>query len=149
MKIKVLLLKDVAKLGWKGQLVEVSDAMYRNVLAKQGLAKIADKKTIKEWERKQAKKQQEAQLIDTKKHNAVEKMKESGLELKVSANGEHLYEKIDIRHIINGIFDTYGAKFSEKEIDFPEKKVNKLGEYNFFVKIDWKKVNIKLKVLTK
>jgi hypothetical protein len=37
-----------------------------------------------------------------------------------------LYEKIDIRHIINGIFDQYKTKFFEKEIDFPEKKVNKL-----------------------
>ena len=76
-------------------------------------------------------------------------MKEKWLELKVPANWDHLYEKIDVRHIINGIFDTYKAKFLEKEIDFPEKKVNKLWEYDFFIKIDWKKVALKLKVLTK
>ena len=149
MKIKVLLLKDVAWIGGKGQLVEVSDAMFRNVLKLKGEAKIADKKTIKEWERKQAKKQQEEKLIDEKKHKAVEQMKENWLELKVSANGDHLYEKIDIRHIINWIFDIYKVKFSEKEIDFPEKKVNKLGEYDFNIKIDNKKVALKLKVLTK
>ncbi len=149
MKIKVLLLKDVAKLGGKGQIVEVSDAMFRNVLKPKGEAKIADKKTIKEWERKQAKKQQEEKLIDEKKHKAVEQMKENGLELKVSANGDHLYEKIDVRHIVSGIFDSYKIKFSEKEIDFSEKKVNKLWEYDFSIKIDAKKVALKLKVLTK
>jgi ribosomal protein L9 len=149
MKIKVLLLKDVAWLGGKGQLVEVSDAMFRNVLSKKWEAKIADKKTIKDWERKQARKEEEQHLIDEKKHKAVEAMKENGLELKVPTNWEHLYEKIDIRHIINWIFDQHKIKFSEREIDFPEKKVNKLWEYDFFVKIDWKKVALKLKVLTK
>jgi len=149
MKIKVLLLKDVAKLGGKGQLVEVSDAMFRNVLKPNGEAKIADKKTIKEWERKLAKKETENKLIDEKKHKAVEQMKEKWLELKVPTNWEHLYEKIDIKHIINWIFNTHKIKFSEKEIDFPEKKVNKLWEYDFFIKIDGKKVALKLKVLTK
>ena len=149
MKIKVLLLKDVAKLGWKGQIVEVSDAVFRNVLKPKGEAKIADKKVIKEWERKQAKKAEQEKIIDEKKHKAVENMKENWLELKVSANGEHLYEKVDIKHIINWIFDTYKVKFLEKEIDFPEKKVAKLWEYDFSIKIDWKKVSLKLKVLTK
>jgi ribosomal protein L9 len=50
--------------------------MFRNVLKPKGEAKIADKKTIKEWEKKQAKKEQEAKLIDEKKHKAIEKMKE-------------------------------------------------------------------------
>ena len=76
-------------------------------------------------------------------------MKENWLELKVSANGDYLYEKIDVRHIVSGIFDIYKIKFSEKEIDFPEKKVNKLWEYDFSIKIDAKKVALKLKVLTK
>ena len=66
LKIKVLLLKDVAKLGWKGQIVEVSDAVFRNVLRPKGEAKIADKKVIKEWERKQAKKAEQEKIIDEK-----------------------------------------------------------------------------------
>jgi len=149
MKIKVLLLKDVAKLWWKWQIVEVSDAMFRNVLKPKNEAKIADKKTIKEWEKKQAKKQEEERMLNEKKHKVVEDLKNNWLELKVPANWEHLYEKIDIRHIINGIFDKYKVKFTEKEINFPEKKVNKLWEYDFSIKIDGKLVNLKLKVLTK
>jgi len=149
MKIKVLLLKDVAKLGGKGQIVEVSDAVFRNVLRPKGEAKIADKKTIKQWENEQKKKQEQAKLLNEKKHKAVEEIKQNWLELRVSTNGEHLYEKIDVKHIINWIFDKYKVKFSEKEIDFPQKKVNILWEYDFFIKIDWKKVALKLKVLTK
>ena len=150
MKLKVLLLKDVAKLGWKWQLVEVSDAMFRNVLLKQQAAKIADKKTIKEWEKKQEKQKQEAIMIDKKKHEAIESMKGSWLEISVQTSPDgHLYEKIDIRHIQSEIVTKYKVKFDSKEIDFPEKKVAKIWEYNFWIKIDWKKVSLKLKVLTK
>ena len=77
MKIKVLLLKDVAKLGGKGQLVEVSDAVFRNVLRPKGEAKIADKKTIKQWENEQKKKQEQAKLLNEKKHKAVEEIKQN------------------------------------------------------------------------
>jgi len=51
MKIKVLMLKDVAKLGGKGEIKEVSDTYARNVLIRQGLAKKVDKKTIQDYER--------------------------------------------------------------------------------------------------
>lgn len=149
MKLKVLLLKDVAKLGGKWQLVEVADTVFRNVLKPKGEAKLADKKTIKQWENEQKKKQEQTKLIDEKKHIAIEEMKNNWLELKVSANGDHLYEKIDIKHIINWIFEQYKAKFLEKEVDFPIKKINSLWEYDFSIKIDWKKVALKLKVLTK
>ena len=77
MKIKVLLLKDVAKLGGKGQIVEVSDAVFRNVLRPKGEAKIADKKTIKQWENEQKKKQEQAKLLNEKKHKAVEEIKQN------------------------------------------------------------------------
>ena len=150
MKIKVLLLKDVAKLGWKWQLVEVSDAMFRNVLAKNWQAKIADKKTIKEWEKKQEKKKHEEIEINKKKHEAVQSMKDDWLEIRVQTSPDgHLYEKIDVRHIQSEIVLTHKVKFENREIDFPEKKVFKVWEYEFFVKIDWKKVSLKLKVLTK
>jgi len=149
MKLKVLLLKDVAKLGGKWQLIEVADTVFRNVLKPKGDAKLADKKTIRQWENDQKKKQEQTKLIDEKKHSAIEEMKDSWLELKVSANGDHLYEKIDKKHIINWIFEQYKAKFFDKEVDFPIKKITSLWEYDFSLKIDWKKVILKLKVLTK
>ncbi len=150
MKIKVLLLKDVAWIGWKWQLVDVSDAMFRNVLSKKWEAKMADKKTIKAWEKKQEKQRQENIEIDKRKHEAVNTIKGSWLEIKVQTSPDgHLYEKIDIRHIQSQMVSTHKVKFENREIDFPEKKVSKVWNYEFFVKIDWKKVSLELKVLTK
>jgi len=150
MKIKVLLLQNVTKIGNKGDIVEVSDAYARNVLIKQWLAKIADKKTIRNYEKQRQKKLEEQQEILKKKQAVIEDMKLTGLEIIVSASVDgHLYEKIDLKHIKKCIFEKYKIKFSDKEIDFPDKKVNKLGEYEFYVIYLSKKIKLKLKVLTK
>jgi len=150
MKVKVLLLENVAKLGNKWDIVEVSDAYARNVLIRQWKGKIADKATIKAYEAKMKKKQQEENQLKQKIQKAIQDIKQNGLCLVVSASGDgHLYEKVDLRHIKEEFVKKYWFKPSDKEIDFPQKKVSKVWEYEFFYKVDWKKIPLKLKVLTK
>ena len=150
MKVKVLLLQNVAKLWNKGDIVEVSDAYARNVLIRQWKWKIADKATIKAYEAKMKKKQQEETQLKQKINDAIEDIKKNWLILTVSASDDgHLYEKVDIRHIQNEFLNKYWFKPSDRELDFPQKKVSKLGEYEFFYKIDGKKIPLILKVLTK
>lgn len=150
MKIKVLMLKDVAWVGWKWQIKEVSDTYARNVLIKQWLAKIADKKTIQDYQKKMKHKQEEEMDIKSKKEKAIAWIKENNLTITVSASGDgHLYEKIDIKHIRQEIVSLYWVSFENKELDFPEKKVNKIWTYDFFIKQNWKKIKLLLKVLTK
>ncbi len=150
MKIKVLMLKDVAWVWWKWELKEVSDTYARNVLIKQSAAKIADKKTIKDHEKKMKNKKQENEKIKENKENAIEWIKENGLKIYVpsSASG-NLYEKIDIKHIRQEIVSSYWVQFEDKELNFPDKKVNKTWTYDFSIKHNWKKISLKLKVLTK
>jgi len=148
MKVKVLLLDNVAKLGNKWDIVEVSDAYARNVLIKQWKWKIADKATIKAWERKMQKKQQEQAQLNEKLHKALEDIKQNGLEIKAkSAPDGHLYEKVDLRHIEDAFVEKYGFRPKDKEIDFPQKKVSKTWEYDFYYVVDGKKVHLKLKVI--
>jgi len=67
--------------------------------------------------------------------------------IKVKASADnHLYEKIDKRHIINEFSKQFNFTPKDKEIDFPEKKVAKLGEYEFHYLVDGKKVKLRLKV---
>jgi len=150
MKIKILLLKDVAWVGWKWQIKEVSDTYARNVLIKQGLAKIADTKTIQDYEKILKKKNQQEFEIQEKKEFAMLDMKEKGLTIYVSSSNDwHLYEKINIKHIKSAIYSTYDINFDDKQIDFPEKKANKVWMYEFFIITNWKKISISLNVLTK
>jgi len=147
MKIKVLLLENVAKLGNKWDIVEVSDAYARNVLIRQNKAKIADKATIKEYEAKLKKKQKQQEELKNKVKSAIEKISKEWLVIKVKASADnHLYEKIDKRHIINEFSKQFNFTPKDKEIDFPEKKVAKLGEYEFYYLVDGKKVKLRLKV---
>lgn len=150
MKIKVLMLKDVVWVWSKWELKEVSDTYARNVLIKQGACKIADKKTINDYERKMKNKKQEDDKIKEKKEKAIESIKEDGLKIYVLSSVDgNLYEKIDIKHIRQQIVSSYGVRFEDKELEFPDKKVNNIWTYDFFIKQDWKKISLKLKVLTK
>jgi len=150
MKIKVILLANVAKLWNKWDIVEVSDAYARNVLFRENKAKVADKSTIKAWERKQQKKKEEELQLKQKIDKAIADIKENWLKLVVSASVDwHLYEKVDIRHIEDAFVSNYGFRPKDKEIDFPQKKVSKIWEYDFSYIVDGKKVPLKLKVLTK
>jgi len=150
MKIKVLMLKDVAWVGWKWQIKEVSDTYARNVLIRQGLVKMADKKTIQDYERKMKNKQEGDIKVKWKKEKAIAWIKKDSLNIYISSSTDgHLYEKIDIKHIRQEILSLYWVKFEDKELDFPEKKVNKTWTYVFFIIQNWKKINLNLKVLTK
>ena len=150
MKIKVILLANVAKLWNKWDIVEVSDAYARNVLFRENKAKVADKSTIKAWERKQQKKKEEELQLKQKIDKAIADIKENWLKLLVSASWDgHLYEKVDLKHIEDAFVSNYGFRPKDKEIDFPQKKISKTGEYEFSYIIEWKKVPLKLKVLTK
>ena len=52
--MKVLLLKDVVKVGQRGEVVEVKDGFGRNYLIRQGLARLADIGSIRRVEAKKA-----------------------------------------------------------------------------------------------
>ncbi|HEY4477466.1 MAG TPA: 50S ribosomal protein L9 [Candidatus Paceibacterota bacterium] len=52
--MKVLLLKDVVKVGQRGEVVEVKDGFGRNYLIRQGFARIADIGSIRAVEAKKA-----------------------------------------------------------------------------------------------
>jgi len=150
MKVKVLLLSNVAKLWNKWDIVEVSDAYARNVLIKQWKWKIADKATIKAWERKQKKEKEEKEALKNKLEFAINDIKKNWLELFANTSDDwHLYEKIDVRSIEDMFVKKYGFRPKNKEIDFPEKKVSKIGEYTFFYVLDWKKISLDLKIRKK
>ncbi len=144
--MKVILLQNVARLGNKDDVVEVSEGYARNFLIKNSLAKELSSGALKDLsakkEAKKAKKEKELQ----KEIDFLLKYKKQPLLLKLKANEKgHLFEKLDTKKISKLLSDLSSANFSEKSIvlDAP---IKELGSYELSVKIDGKTFKILLEL---
>jgi len=102
--MKVILNKDVPKLGYKADIVNVKEGYYRNYLLPRGLAEIATPGLIKMTEvRKQKMVVKKQQLLDNAKE-LIKKLKGLKLALKgkVSEKGK-LYGAITENEVIEAI----------------------------------------------
>ena len=133
--MKIILLKDVEKLGKKYEIKEVAAGFARNYLIPQGLAKIADKKSL-EW----AKVKLEEQI-----KKAEEELKETGklasqiddleVEIKVKIGDEgQLFEKVTPQKISKTLKEMgYDIDKSQIEMSQP---IGELGEFSVKIKFD-------------
>jgi len=107
--MKVILTKDVPKLGYRSDIVNVKDGYYRNYLAPRGLAEMATPGLIKMAEaRKEKMIVKKQQLLDNAK-DLIKKLK--GL-------------KIVIKGKVSGKGKLYGAVTDADVIDAIEKATN-------------------------
>lgn len=144
--MKILLLKDVPRVGNKGQIIEVADAYGLNAFVNKGLAKIAtvgDAKVIakKEEERKAKKENELDKNIEIFKR--LEKADFTFIK-KVDAKG-HLYAKLSKLEIIDMIFEKENISIAEKQIIMPE--ISTLGVYEAEVTVNTKKYKLVVKVV--
>lgn len=102
--MKIILLKDVAKLGRKGEVKNVADGYGRNMLIKNGLAELATPGAVKkiEEESKSASKQKE------KEHSAFHALRaalmERGVVIKKKANAKgELYAGVSPKDILEAL----------------------------------------------
>ncbi len=133
--MKVILLEDVDKVGKKYQIKEVADGFAKNSLMPQGLAKLADKKTM-DW----ANNQQE--IEEEKDKEALEKAGnlassldgfEIEIPVKVGDKGQ-MFKKIDEKDIAEK-FQELGYKVDKKQIILAE-PIDDLGEFEAKVRFE-------------
>ena len=133
--MRVVLLKDIEKLGKKYEIKEVRDGYARNYLIPRGLAKIADKETI-EWARAQ-------QEIEEKK--AAEELEKvgkmvsqlDGLEIEIPVKiGEkgQLYEKVTPSKIAKKLKEE-GFEVKKDQIEILQ-EIKELGEFPARIKFE-------------
>lgn len=131
--MKVILKKDISKIGSKGELLEVSDGYGRNYLIARGLAEEATEGKLRELEekRKNQKIKEDKKLtlaLDSKK-----KLGGKVVVIKVSA-GESgkLFGSVTTAQVAEAIAAQYGVATDKKDIRLDE-AVKQAG--NFPVKI--------------
>jgi len=147
MKMKVMLLTDLRKLGAKGDIIEVAPAYARNVLIRQWQAKEADINTIKAYEQKIKKKEKKEEEDNKKITEIVSNLKWNTLKIsRTAAPMWNLYDKVTSQTLQSEIVNKYGYKFDLKNIICD--KLDKIWKFDFELILEWKKLKFKGEVVS-
>lgn len=147
--MKIILLKDVAKLGRKGDVKNVADGYGRNMLIRTGLAELATPGTVKkaEEESKSASKQKE------KAHSAFHALRaalmERGVVIKKKANEKgELYAGVSPKEILEAL---RALKFPvpddlDESMIKMEKHIKTTGTHEVKIKLGAEEIAVKIEV---
>ncbi len=132
--MKVILIKDVDRLGQEGKVVNVKDGYARNCLIPQGLALKADEVNSKQLDE-----------LKRKKDKALEKKKEAAMEFKKTIEAvcltipaevkedEEIFGSINEAQILKMLSDE-GISLDKGVLEIAD-PIKKLGVYNLKAKI--------------
>lgn len=133
--MKIILLKDVAKVGRRYEVKELADGYARNFIIARGLGMMADAKNLKKLE------ELKKQLGATQQFNGVtltkqlEQLKGLKVHLKVKANPEgHLFAGIHPDQIVKQLQIEQGINFPPEAI-LLEGAIKSVGEHLVKIKI--------------
>jgi len=145
--MKVILLKDVLHLGQKGEVKEAKEGYARNFLFPHGLAKPATSENLKEAERLKRERETKNQSELAGFQTALDKLKESGIEMEAKANEQGgLFRAITPKQIISALAKNGAGEIKEDDLNI-EEPIKKTGEHS----IEIKRLDIsgKIKILVK
>ena len=144
--MKVILLRDVAKVGHKYQLVTVADGFAMNSLFPKGLAEIATEKAIKRVEGLKATEAAEKKVQEDLLLKNLKSISGIVVELEGKANEKgHLFAGIHKAEIIPAIKAQTQLDLAAEYIDL-DKPIKEVGEHKIEVKVQDKKVEFTIVV---
>lgn len=127
--MKVILKKDVQKLGYRGEVVVVKDGYFRNFLFPNDLASVATDKGLKLVEARKAKIILEKQRLLENIKDVLKKLK--GLSVKIAAKvtgKSTLYAAVSAKDVVNAVFEATNVKLDPEYVKFGE-HIKKTGNY--------------------
>ena len=142
--MKVIIIKDIKKVGRQGDVVEVKDGYARNYLIPQGLALLANENNMMRLEKikkmhmlKEEKEQQEALKMK-------EKLDNISITISVEAKDDGAtYGSVNEANIAKALKEE-GFEIERKKINL-DAPIKKLGVYNVEIKL-YRDVEAKLRV---
>lgn len=144
--MKVILLKDVAKIGRKYDVKDVASGFGLNFLIPQGSAKLATPEALKKIEVLKAEVDAERKIHEDLLAKNLHEVDEKQVVLKAKINDKgHLFAALHATDISAAIKESIGADISPEFIVL-EHPIKEAGEHNIEVRASGKKATIKLLV---
>lgn len=133
--MKVILQKDVKKIGKKGEVVEVAEGYGRNYLLPRGLAVEASAGNMRQVDqRKQAEsKKAERELRDAQKMEKALQRDALTVQAKVGEGGK-LFGSITTQEITDQLRKQFSVEIDKRKVELKE-PIKSLGEHSAVVKV--------------
>lgn len=133
--MKLLLVEDVEKLGWLGDVVEVKNGYARNYLLPQGLAKIPTQANIDALAEEKSRRTETRRLEREQKEQLVSSMESAEVVLAAKANElGHLFGSIAERDIAENLRQQ-GFAVRDAMVQMPGGHIKELGTHEVTLKI--------------
>jgi len=131
--MKVILIQDVAKIGKKGNLKDVSDGYARNFLLPKKMAMIATPKAISEAQKlKEKEKRSQAENLKELKQLS-DNIKQKKITIKTREKKGKLFGSIGIKEILNAL-KLENINLEERMI-MQKTPIKKVGEYKIKIRL--------------
>jgi len=136
-KMKVVLLKDVSKIGKKGEIKNVSDGYARNFLIPRRLALVATPEVLKKIEKENQLKAEKEKQIKEESQKLLKELQKQLYKITVKAGGSgKLFGALTSADIAKLISETTGNKIDKKWVIL-EKPIKELaGGISGIVKLE-------------
>jgi large subunit ribosomal protein L9 len=133
--MKVILLSDVAKLGRKGDLIEVSEGYGRNYLVPRKMAEEATREKLEEWKQRQNAMEKKARKEEeeARTHRNLIQGKQVVLMATAGDKGK-LFGSVTAAQIADGIRAKFGIDVDRKDIRLSG-QIKEVGSYSLLIKL--------------
>jgi large subunit ribosomal protein L9 len=143
--MKIILIRDVEKLGKKGSVTEVKDGFARNYLLPCGFAQECTPEALNLIEIKRAKEEKNRARQQDKFKELAEKLSEVNLTISVKAkNEEEIFGSVTAKIIADALEQEEGIQIDKDKIELSE-PLKKLGIYKVKVNL-LQDINPELKI---
>ena len=147
--MKILMLKDVAKVGQRGSIKEVADGYALNYLIPNSLAVQATPEKVASHAAAQMKKEAAREMEQRKIAANIKTLENARIEIQARATEKGgLFKSITAADLIKAILDQRRIKLNETLVIL-EKPIKELGEYSIPIRASGLEARIALVVSTK
>jgi len=144
--MKVVLLKDVPKVGKKFDIKDVASGYALNLLIPKGLAEVATDSSVKKVELLKASQREVEKKAEDMLVKNLEAVKNHKITLHSKANEKgHLFASIHKDEIVKALKEKFGVEFSDSSVAY-DSPIKEIGEHTVEIKIGDKSAKVKVEV---